>query len=86
MRLMGVSNWYIKIPLILQGAVYGFLGAIISLIPLNTVQNWLLKLHTFLTVQPSEFAMNIVVFTIFVMAIFFSASGSLLSIKKHLRV
>ena len=30
MRLMGVSNWYIKIPLILQGAIYGFLGAIIS--------------------------------------------------------
>ena len=86
MRLMGVSNWYIKIPLILQGAVYGFLGAIISLIPLNTVQTGLLKLHDFLTIPPSDFAMNIVVFSLFVMAIFFSASGSLLSIKKHLRV
>ena len=86
MRLMGVSNWYIKIPLILQGAVYGFLGAVISLIPLNTVQKGLLKLHDFLTIPPSDFAMNIVVFCIFIMAIFFSASGSLLSIKKHLRV
>ena len=86
MRLMGVSNWYIKIPLILQGAIYGFLGAIISLIPLNTVQNWLLKLHTFLNVQPSEFAMNVVVFCLFIMAIFFSAGGSMLSIKKHLQV
>ena len=52
MRLMGVSNWYIKIPLILQGAIYGFLGAIISLLPLNTVQNGLLKLHNFLNVNP----------------------------------
>ena len=86
MRLMGVSNWYIKIPLILQGATYGFLGAIISLIPLNTVQNGLIKLHTFLNVEPSQFAMNIVVFCIFIMAIFFSASGSMLSIKKHLQV
>ncbi len=86
MRLMGVSNWYIKIPLILQGAVYGFLGAVISLIPLNTVQKGLLKLHDFLTIPQSDFAMNIVVFCLFVMAIFFSASGSLLSIKKHLRV
>ena len=86
MRLMGVSNWYIKIPLILQGAVYGFLGAVISLIPLNTVQTGLLKLHEFLTIPPSDFAMNIVVFSLFVMAIFFSASGSMLSIKKHLRV
>lgn len=86
MRLMGVSNWYIKIPLILQGAIYGFLGAIISLLPLNTVQNALLKLHDFINVQPSEFAMNIVVFTLFIMAIFFSAGGSMLSIKKHLQV
>ncbi len=86
MRLMGVSNWYIKIPLILQGAIYGFLGAIISLIPLNTVQNGLIKLHTFFNVEPSVFAMNIVVFCLFVMAIFFSAGGSMLSIKKHLQV
>jgi cell division transport system permease protein len=83
---MGVSNWYIKIPLILQGAIYGFLGAIISLIPLNTVQNGLLKLHTFLNVVPPSFAMNIVVLCLFIMAIFFSASGSMLSIKKHLQV
>ena len=86
MRLMGVSNWYIKIPLILQGAIYGFLGAVISLVPLNTVQNALLKLHEFLNVAPSAMAMNIVVLCLFIMAIFFSASGSMLSIKKHLQV
>ncbi len=86
MRLMGVSNWYIKIPLILQGAIYGFLGAMISLIPLNTVQNGLIKLHEFLNIPPMEIAMNIVVFILFAIAIFFSASGSLLSIKKHLQV
>jgi cell division transport system permease protein len=86
MRLMGVSNWYIKIPLILQGAAYGFIGALISLIPLNTVQNGLAKLHNFFMIPQSEFAMNIVVFSLFVMAIFFSAGGSMLSIKKHLRV
>lgn len=86
MRLMGVSNWYIKIPLILQGAAYGFMGAMISLLPLNTVQNGLEKLNNFLNVPTSEFALEIVVFSIFVIAIFFSASGSMLSIKKHLQV
>ena len=86
MRLMGVSNWYIKIPLILRGAIYGFLGAVVSLIPLNTVQNALIRLHDFMNIAPSEFAMNTVVFCLFIMAIFFSASGSMLSIKKHLQV
>ena len=86
MRLMGVSNWYIKMPLILQGAVYGFFGAIISLIPLNIVQNGLIKLHSFLMVSGSDFSMNLVVFFLFIIAIFFSAGGSLISIKKHLQV
>ncbi|MBQ3641352.1 ABC transporter permease [bacterium] len=86
MRLMGVSNWYIKIPLILQGATYGFLGALISLIPLNAVQNGLLKLHDFVNVQPSNFAMNIVIFLIFVVAVLCSACGSLFSIRKHIQV
>ena len=86
MRLMGVSNWYIKIPLILQGAIYGFVGAIISLIPLNTVQNALSRLHEFLNVAPSPMAMNVVVLCLFVLAIFFSACVSMLSIKKHLQV
>ena len=86
MRLMGVSNWYIKIPLILQGAVYGFIGAMISLLPLNTVQNGLERLNNVLNVPSPQFALQIVVFCIFIIAIFFSAGGSMLSIKKHLQV
>lgn len=86
MRLMGVSNWYIKIPLILQGAIYGFIGALISLIPLNAVQNGLLKVHAFFVIPSPTLAVNIVIFTLFIIAIGFGAGGSLLSIKKHLQV
>ena len=86
MRLMGVSNWYIKIPLILQGAIYGFLGALLSLVPLNAVQNGLLKMHAFFMVPSPLLAVNIVIFTLFTIAIGFGAGGSLLSIKKHLQV
>lgn len=35
MRLMGVSNWYIRFPLIMQGAFYGFSGAVIALLPVE---------------------------------------------------
>lgn len=86
MRLMGVSNWYIKIPLILQGAIYGFIGALISLLPLNAIQNGLLKVHAFFMVPSPVLAVNIVIFTLFLIAIGFGAMGSLLSIKKHLQV
>lgn len=86
MRLMGVSNWYIKIPLILQGAIYGFISALIALVPMNAVQQWLLKAHEYLHVPSPALATNIVTFTLFVIAIGFAAGGSMLSIKEHLKV
>lgn len=86
MRLMGVSNWYIKIPLILQGAIYGFVGAFLALFPLNGVNNMLLKVHEFFTVPAPVLANNIVILVLFIIAVGFSAGGSLLSIKKHLQV
>lgn len=86
MRLMGVSNWYIKIPLILQGAIYGFVGALISLLPLNAVHNGLTRVHEFFMVPAPLLANNTVILVLFIIAVGFGAGGSLLSIKKHLQV
>lgn len=86
MRLMGVSNWYIKIPLILQGAIYGFLGALIALVPINAAHNGLLKVHEFFVVPSPILANNVVILVLFIIAIGFGAGGSFLSIKKHLQV
>ena len=86
MRLMGVSNWYIKIPLILQGAIYGFLGALISLFPLNAVNGGLLKVHEFFVVASPVLANNTVILVLFIIAVGFGAGGSIINIKKHLQV
>ena len=86
MRLMGVSNWYIKIPLIMQGAFYGFMGALIALFPLNIVQNMLVNVHKFFMVPSPLLAENIVMVTLLIVGLTFGAGGSLLSIKKHLQV
>lgn len=86
MRLMGVSNWYIKIPLILQGAIYGFVSALIALIPMNAVQQWLLTIHEYFMVSSPILAENFVTLTLFIIAIGFGAGGSMLSIKKYLKV
>ena len=86
MRLMGVSNWYIKIPLVMQGAFYGFVGAVVAMIPMNIVEMWLKNLHEFFKVAQSPIAINIVSFSMFVIAIGCSAGGSVMSIKKHLKV
>jgi cell division transport system permease protein len=86
MRLMGVSNWFIKTPLVMQGAFYGFVSSVIAVLPLNWVQGLLINVHKFFLIPPPAFAQNIVVVTLLLIGTAFGASGSLLSIKKHLQV
>ena len=86
MRLMGVSNWYIKTPLIMQGAFYGFVSSIIAVLPLNWVQGLLLNVHKFFLIPMPVYAQNIVIVSLLLIGTAFGASGSFLSIKKHLQV
>ena len=86
MRLMGVSNWYIKTPLVMQGAFYGFVASIIAVLPLNWIQSLLLSIHKFFLIPAPAYAQNIVIISLILIGTAFGASGSLLSIKKHLQV
>ncbi len=86
MRLMGVSNWYIRFPFIMQGAFYGFTGSLLALIPLNYVQNGLVNIHKYFMVPTPAHAQNLVILVMFGMSILFGAVGSFWCIKKHLQV
>ena len=86
MRLMGVSNWYIKTPLILQGAIYGFLGALVAIIPIDMVQKYIIKMHEFFMISIDPLAQFTVLFSVLTLGVSFSSIGSFLSIKKHLQV
>ena len=86
MRLMGVSNWYIKTPLILQGAIYGFFGALVAIIPIDVVQKYIIKMHEFFMISIDPLAQFTVLFSVLTLGVAFSSVGSFLSIKKHLQV
>ncbi len=86
MRLMGVSNWYIRFPFIMQGAFYGFMGSLVALIPLDYIQTGLTNVHKFFMIPTPPYALNYVVVIMFTMSILFGAVGSFWCIKKHLQV
>lgn len=86
MRLMGVSNWYIKTPLVMQGAFYGFVSSVIAVLPLNCIQGLLLQMHKFFLIPSPVYAQNIVIISMLLIGTSFGACGSLWSIKKHLQV
>lgn len=86
MRLMGVNNWYIRFPFIMQGAFYGFVGSLLAVIPLNYIQNGLNNVHKFFMIPSPPYAQNLVILVMFTMSILFGAVGSYWCIKKHLQV
>ena len=86
MRLMGVYNWYIRAPFIMQGGLYGFAGAILALVPLKIVQGELNKMATYLGLVNGEGGMYLVMFSIFVLGVIVGAGGSLISVRKYLKI
>jgi cell division transport system permease protein len=86
MRLMGVSNWYIKAPYIIQGAFYGLTGALISLIPLHILLGYLSKLFDFFHVPVPITNTNIVILSLLMMGILVGSAGSIMSVRKYLKV
>ena len=83
---MGVSNWYIRFPFIMQGAFYGFTGSLLAMIPLSYVQNGLANVHKFFMIPSPPNAQSVVLIVMFSMSILFGAVGSYWCIKKHLQV
>lgn len=86
MRMMGVGNWYIRAPYLLQGAFYGFCGAIISIIPLRVLENYLISMAQFFNVGEPPVFSNLVVSVLMIMGIFVGSLGSLISVRKYLRI
>lgn len=86
MRIMGVSNWYIKAPYIIQGAFYGLTGALISLIPLHVLHGYLAKLFDFFHVPVPVTNTNIVILSLLMMGILVGSTGSIISVRKYLKV
>ena len=86
MRMMGVGNWYIRAPYILQGAFYGFCGALISIIPLRILENYIISMTQFFNMGEPLVFTNIVIVVLMTMGLFVGSLGSFISVRKYLRI
>jgi cell division transport system permease protein len=86
MRMMGVGNWYIRAPYILQGAFYGFCGALISMIPLRILENYIISMTQFFNIGETPVFSNIVVMSLMLMGVIVGSLGSYISVRKYLRI
>lgn len=94
LRLMGVEDWYIKGPFILQGIFYAFVAASLATLPLYAIQSFFWDTAKHLlgsaipTGLPKHFTANVfhIYYFLLVFGILVSGTGCIWSTKKYLKV
>ncbi len=94
LRLMGVEDWYIKGPLILQGIFYAVVAATLAIVPLYMLQTFLWDTAQNLigsalpTGLPDYYSDNIfrIYYILLIAGIIVSGAGCFLSTRKYLKI
>ncbi len=86
MRMMGVGNWYIRLPFLMQGAVYGLVGALIATVPLSVVEHYLGLLFNYFQFSTSNYSLSVVFLVLVLMGIVVGGGGAATSTHKYLKI
>lgn len=93
MKYVGATNWYIRVPYILEGAIVGLLGAIVAWLVIGAGYNSLFDALSansrptdFLTlVSPGTISGSIILINL-VLGVGVGALGSAVSVRRHIKV
>lgn len=86
LRMMGVGNWYIRLPFLFQGAVYGLAGALIAYFPLLIAEGYISQLFQYFQFSTNSYSLSIVSTLLLLMGIVVGAGGAAMSVHRYLRV
>jgi cell division transport system permease protein len=90
MRLVGASNWFIRLPFIIEGCLEGFLGAAIASMFIYIIRTTVLeRLRTQILWLPLEFSMSLfwqISAGLVVGGLALGAIGSALAMRRYLKV
>ena len=90
MKYVGATNWFIRWPFLLEGLILGFLGALIPVLLLRYGYYYVSEMAgnatSFLTLASPEAALGHVEIFLLILGTFLGAIGSIVSIRKFLKV
>ncbi len=93
MKLVGASNWYVRLPFIFEGLVHGIVGAALSIVGIWSVRKWGfeslrdfngLKLFAGFRVTAADFRTTSII--LIVVGISVAVIGSTVAVSRHLDV
>lgn len=90
MKLVGATDWFIRWPFLMEGAILGLAGALLAALAVSAGYAWLVEkvklLLPFLPLlPPTPFLVNVGE-VLLLMGTFLGGVGSVLSLRRHLRV
>lgn len=93
MRLIGAKNWFIRMPFILEGAIYGVISSIISTLILYFILKYASPYLSGFVEDPNFNALSYLNFKIYyifamqlVLGVFLSIISSFIALRKYLKV
>ena len=86
LRMMGVGNWYIRLPFLFQGGVYGLLGALIAYLPISVAQHFIGQMFEYFQFNTSDYSLSVVFTTLLIIGICMGAGAAAVSIHHYLKV
>ena len=86
LRMMGVGNWYIRLPFLFQGSAYGLTGAIMAFVPLAYSRHYLQELLQNIQFGAANGNIQYVFWILVLMGILVGGGGAAVSVRKYLNV
>jgi cell division transport system permease protein len=86
LRMMGIANWYIRLPFLFQGIGYGLLGAIIAYFPVSFVEGYSLQAFSFFRLASSTQHLTMAMLLMLGIGTLVGGSGAILSMRKYLKI
>jgi cell division transport system permease protein len=86
LRMMGVSNWYIRMPFFLQGSLYGLAGALLAYTPVASFQFFVRSVLSFFQWDTNGQNLYFVAGLMVIIGTLVGGIGASNSMKKYLNV
>lgn len=90
MKYIGATDWFVRLPFIVEGVIIGFVGAIISFGAVNFIYSRVfnkfdLNIYGLEIIDKGDLYLSLIL-NMLLIGVAVGAIGSMLSIRKHLRV
>jgi len=86
MRMMGVGNWYIRLPFLIQGGLYGLAGALIAYIPLGVVEQYMAQVFSYFQFSSNGYSLGMVLTIMLLIGVLVGAGAATSATHRYLKI